>query len=109
MIISNSIVKIVNAFNNFSKSTVDVSWCEIVEWPEKSFHPSHNDETSRTISLTSITYLNNSYSGGRTFFVNDIEVLPKVGRTIYFDGIFYQHGVTPVESGVRYTLPIWYK
>jgi hypothetical protein len=109
MTASSSVVKIVNAFNNFSSNKVDVSWCEIVEWPEKSFHPAHVDNTDRSISFTSITYLNNSYLGGNTFFVNDIEVLPKIGRTIYFDGMFYQHGVTPVESGVRYTLPIWYK
>ena len=109
MIINHTVAKIVSAFNNFSTSKVDISWCEIVEWPEKSFQSAHIDNTDPSISFTSITYLNNTYSGGNTFFVNDIEVLPKVGRTIYFDGMFYKHGVTQVENGVRYTLPIWYK
>jgi hypothetical protein len=109
MIINRTVANIVSAFNNFSTSKINISWCEIVEWPEKSFHPAHIDDTDRSISFTSITYLNNSYTGGNTFFVDDIEVVPKVGRTIYFDGMFYRHGVTQVENGVRYTLPIWYK
>jgi|LakMenEpi03Aug12_release.lakeMendotaPanAssembly.Ray.scaffolds.fasta_scaffold798917_1 hypothetical protein len=106
---SKNISKIVNAYNNFSKYGIEVGWCEIVEWPPKSFHPAHNDDANIDISFTSVTYLNESYRDGRTFFINGIEIMPKIGRTVYFDGLHYRHGVTQVDIGVRYTLPIWYK
>ena len=33
----------------------------------------------------------------------------KKGRIIFFDSLFYRHGVTPVKKGPRYTLATWYK
>ena len=104
-----SVLKIVNSFLDFSAYKIDIGWCEIVEWPEKSFQPEHYDITNPDTSFTSITYLNDSYTGGKTFFVDDIEVIPKIGRTVYFDGLYYKHGVTQIDQGIRYTLPIWYR
>lgn len=108
MEIAGSVLKIVSAFNSCFKYNIDIGWCEIVEWPEKSFQRVHRDLFNPNTNFTSVTYLNTSYSGGRTFFVDDIEIIPKIGRTVYFDGIHYEHGVSEVEGGIRYTLPIWY-
>ena len=41
--------------------------------------------------------------------LNDIKLIPKIGRTVYFDGNHYMHGVSNIEKNIRYTLPIWYK
>jgi len=108
MEISYHVSKIVSAYNDFSKYKIDIGWCEIVEWPENSYQSEHLDMGDPDTSFASITYLNNTYEGGKTFFVDDIEIIPKVGRTVYFDGLHYRHGVTQIKNGVRYTLPIWY-
>jgi len=108
MEIGGMVLKMTSAFHSFFKYNIDIGWCEIVEWPEKSFQPVHRDFADPNTNFTSVTYLNTSYSGGRTFFVDDVEIVPKVGRTVYFDGTHYEHGVSKVESGIRYTLPIWY-
>jgi len=108
MEIAGIVLKIASELHNLIKYNIDIGWCEIVEWPEKSFQRVHRDLFNPNTIFTSVTYLNTSYSGGRTFFVDDVEIVPKVGRTIYFDGVYYDHGVSKVESGTRYTLPIWY-
>jgi len=108
MEITETVLKITSAFHSFFNCNINIGWCEIVEWPEKSFQPVHRDTFDPNTNFTSITYLNTSYSGGKTFFIDDIEIIPKVGRTVYFDGTHYEHGVSKVNNGVRYTLPIWY-
>jgi hypothetical protein len=100
----NKITKSINQFFN----TIKPEWCEIVEWEEACFQPIHRDMSSPNTVFTSITYLNDDYQGGHTHFKDDMQVIPKVGRTVFFDGVHYLHGVTPVTSGTRYTLPIWY-
>lgn len=102
------VAKIVRAFNEFSRFSIGISWCEIVEWPKNASHALHVDKTDPVAAFTSITYLNSDYTGGCTYFKNDLSITPKTGRTIYFDGLYYVHGVTTVETGTRYTLPIWY-
>jgi hypothetical protein len=98
-----------NAINELLSKKITVDWCEIVAWPKGSGQSAHYDTASPETVFTSITYLNDRYTGGRTFIVNDIEVVPKVGRTVAFDGNHYLHGVTEVTDNFRYTLPIWYK
>ena len=85
---------------------LEIDWCEVVQWPINSFKNAHFDTASNQTVFTSVTYLNDDYDGGETFFVNDIKVTPKLGRTIYFDGQYYEHGVTKVENKTRYTLQI---
>lgn len=87
----------------------DVEWSQVVEWKVGSSQAYHRDKTSDKTVLTSITYLNDDYVGGQTSIENDIDIVPKLGRTVYFDGLHYVHGVKKIEKGVRYTLPIWYK
>ena len=98
-----------NAVKRLLPEKITVDWCEIVAWPQGSSQAVHHDTARPETVFTSITYLNSDYRGGRTFIVNDIEVVPKMGRTVAFDGNHYLHGVTEVDRNTRYTLPIWYK
>ena len=86
----------------------DIEWCEIAKRPPTSGHPKHFDTTSDKTIFSSVTYLNDNFTGGETYLVNDVEVPPKTGRTLYFDGKCYEHGVNMVKDFDRYTLAIWY-
>ena len=86
-----------------------IDWCEIAKRPVGTGHPKHFDKASDKTVFTSVTYLNDNFSGGETYMVNDMMLAPREGRTLYFDGCCYQHGVTTVKNSDRYTLSIWYK
>lgn len=84
-------------------------WGYVVLRPPGVGHRAHVDDGKDNTSLTSITFLNDNYDGGHTFFSNGEEVKPKVGRTIFFDGVEHVHGVTEVQRSNRFTLALWYK
>jgi hypothetical protein len=79
---------------------------QIVKWPTNSKQDLHVDKKYRI--LTSITYLNNSFKGGETYFTNGVVIKPEIGKTVFFDGKFYEHGVNQVEDGERYVIATWY-
>ena len=106
---SEKILKVESSVNNLLHEKVAVDWCAIVRWPINSRQNLHYDHAADSTVFTSITYLNDNYSGGNTFIHNDISVIPKTGRSVSFDGKHYYHGVSPVEKNIRYTLAIWYK
>jgi len=103
------ILKIQDSINEYKNLNVKVDWCEIVKWPANSFKQDHYDSASDQTVFASITYLNDDYSGGQTYLVDDLVVKPKSGRVIAFDGQQYLHGVSRVSAGDRYTIAIWYK
>jgi len=107
--LASKVNQIIKNVNKYLGKKLEVDWCEIVLWPINSRQDLHKDISSNDTVFTSITYLNDNYSGGKTYIENDMEFYPKVGRTVCFDGNFYRHGVTQVLSADRYTLPIWYK
>ena len=86
-----------------------VDWCQIAKRPPGSGHPNHTDNFSEETVLTSVTYLNDNFTGGETYFVDDIAIRPKTGRTLYFDGVYREHGVHTVRDSARFTLAVWYK
>ena len=94
---------------SFLSRDIEIDWCKIVEWTEGASQEYHRDTASADTALTSITYLTDDFDGGETCFLDDIKVVPKIGRTVYFDGNHYVHGVSEITRGTRYTLPIWYK
>lgn len=53
-----------------------------------------------------VMYLNSNFEGGRTFYPDyDLEIEPVPKRLIIHPGTSdYIHGVTEIESGMRYTL-----
>ena len=106
--VSLKIDKVTSAINSLLEVKIRVDWCEIVRWPRGSKKPPHLDYASDRTSFASITYLNDDYKGGETFIENDLKCVPKKGRTFYFDGQYYSHGVEKVRKKDRYTIAIWY-
>ena len=81
---------------------------QVIHRPPSSLHNLHVDDARDTTVMTSITYLNDNYEGGETFFEDGLSVTPKLGRTLFFDGKKYAHGVNEVKNGHRFVLAIWY-
>jgi hypothetical protein len=92
----------------FGSSTY-VECAQIVKWENGGNQGSHFDDARKNTSLVSITYLNDDFEGGSTI-LNDLNlsINPQVGKTIYFDGKKYEHQVSKITNGNRYTLAIWY-
>lgn len=87
---------------------------QLVRWlPGNEQHP-HADAENEDGSehpyswrdYASVTYLNKEYEGGRIYFPqHDLELQPEPGTMVTFPGSTeYMHGVSKVESGVRYTI-----
>ena len=98
-----------NTAVNFLGINTFIEGAQLVKWPVGSNQPFHHDDTREKTTFTSVTYLNDDFEGGETYFTSeDLMVKPKVGRTILFDGKKFEHGVKKITSGIRYTLAIWY-
>ena len=97
--------KLINVSRLFN---AQIDWMQIVKWMPNSFQDLHFDTTENDTVLTSITYLNENYEGGQTYFEEGTIFKPKKGRGLFFDGLYYKHGVTKVQSGVRYVIATWY-
>lgn len=80
---------------------------EIVKYPCGAHKNFHKDKTRSTTTAASITYLNDDYIGGHTI-IEGVDVQPLSGRTVYFDGREFRHGVSNVIKRDRYTLSMWY-
>jgi len=107
-IVFNIYQKIEQTTNKYFTNNI-LEWCEIVKWPCNSWQEYHLDISSKNTTLTSITYLNDSFDGGCTIMHDGTKIKPKMGRTLIFDGNKYIHGVEPILNGERYTFPVWYK
>jgi hypothetical protein len=100
--------KIIDESHKHFNENFEYGWSQIVYWVEGSLQGKHLDKADKKTIITSITYLNDDYEGGETFLSGEFSVKPKKGRTIFFHGSKYYHGVTQITKGGRYTLPIWY-
>jgi 2OG-Fe(II) oxygenase superfamily len=60
--------------------------------------------------IASLFYINDDYEGGELYFPqHDVQFKPKPGAAYFFPGdIYYQHGVTEITSGIRYTCPFFW-
>jgi hypothetical protein len=77
-------------------------------WQEGVSQSFHVDDKRSSTTLTSITYLNDDFEGGETIFENGLTIRPKKGKTVFFDGQKYRHGVSCVSKGIRFVLANWY-
>ena len=84
-----------------------VDWAEIKKNLKGSHHPFHYDDVRASTMLASVIYLNDMTSG-QIVFQEGIQVTPKSGRIITYNGKEYLHGVNKCLED-RYTIPIWYK
>ena len=110
--ISHSLIKKIlkrseNIIQKYFNSKFVIEWSEIKWHTQGSEHPFHYDLSRTTTTLASVTYLNDT-SSGQTIFKDSLQVTPKAGRMIIFDGKEYLHGVNECLED-RYTIPIWYK
>ena len=81
---------------------------DVVWWPVGSSMAPHYDIREAKSLLTSIVYLNDCDTG-KTVFDNNLEVQPKAGRAVFYDGKHFEHSVTEVKGSDRYTLALWYE
>lgn len=93
-------------------------YTDLVFWPPGDGMVVHADNANEDGSpnlfawrtYSAVLYLNDAYQGGATYFPKlGVEVRPETGKLVVFGaGTEYQHGVRPVLSGERYTMPLWY-
>lgn len=86
-----------------------IDWSHLMFWPKHSFQNLHKDFTEADTTLTSITYLNDNFLGGITYFNDGTQFVPVQGRSVFFDGQYFNHGVSAVSQGERYVIATWYK
>ena len=96
-----------NSVAKLYDSTID--YYQVVEWPIGSKKNIHVDNVLNKTTISSITYLNDDYEGGQTFFEEGTIFKPKLGRTLFFDGRHYRHGVKTIKKATRYVVATWYK
>jgi hypothetical protein len=73
----------------------------------------HIDQDKPFVQLTSVLYFNDEFEGGEIYFPDfDFIYKPKMGSAIFFPTFTkesaYEHGVTEITSGRRYTIGAWY-
>ena len=96
--------------NKINKS--DLDYFEIVKFPVNSYLPEHTDFhtiKNHGYSLASIIYLKDDFEGGRLKYKDGLVISPRVGRAVFFDGMYYTHSVETVKIKPRYTIASWYK
>ena len=86
-----------------------IDWMQIVRWPEGSTQKIHVDDSNNNTTIASITFLNDNFDGGETFFGDGTIVRPLKNKTIFFTGVELIHGLKKVTNGDRYTIATWYK
>jgi predicted 2-oxoglutarate/Fe(II)-dependent dioxygenase YbiX len=90
----------------------------IVIWREGDMQSPHADKEQLDGSpnpypendIASLFYLNDDYEGGEIYFpIQNLQIKPSAGSAVFFPGDrFYQHGVTAVETGKRFTCPAFW-
>jgi hypothetical protein len=98
--------KLQTTASNFNSK---IDWFQIVKWPEGSSQDLHIDDASNETTLSSIIYLNDEFKGGQTYYEDGTIFKPIRGRGLFFDGMYYTHGVKIVEKGTRFVVATWYK
>ena len=86
-----------------------IDWCQMVKWPENSYQVNHLDRASDKTTIASITFLNDNFDGGETYFNEGTIIRPCKNKTIFFSGLLIVHGVKKVLNGERFTIATWYK
>jgi hypothetical protein len=82
-------------------------------WDVGAGAPLHIDHDMPFVQLTSVLYFNDEFEGGEIYFPEfDFSYKPKMGSAIFFPTFTkesaYEHGVTEITSGRRYTIGAWY-
>lgn len=72
--------------------------------------PAHQDLGVSSRLISTVSYLNDTYTGGEIEFrQSGVRIKPEAGSIVFFPSNFlYVHEVMPVTSGTRYAMPHWY-
>ena len=90
------------------KSTINLNYDQLVLWPPHSSKDMHKDVSyKRPTDWTSVCYLNDDFSGGRTL-IEDTAIDPLKGKMVLFNSSNLSHGVEEVYEGYRYTYISWW-
>lgn len=85
---------------------------DLVFWQPGNEMRLHSDDQHDKIAnrhLSSVTYLNDDYRGGETYFESGFVCKPKKGRTVVFHSdVRDLHGVRRITRNNRVTLSIWF-
>lgn len=86
-----------------------VSFFQVIEYPIGCFVPMHKDSADEYDTATSLIALDEDYTGGQ-LIVDDIPFSTKTGDMVSFNySTETFHGTTPVKTGIRTVLAIWYQ
>ena len=88
---------------NFNVTTL--SNLEIVRWPNQSFMNLHIDKGDK---CGFFVYLNTGFLGGETFLDTVGNIVPEIGKLLYFNNGDVLHSVNKVLGVDRFTLAGWY-
>jgi hypothetical protein len=95
----------IDVIKKLERKDTKINCVQIVFWPVGESHDWHDDTIY--YDITTITYLNEDYDGGRTI-VEDVEIKPETGKYVEFNSN-KKHMVTELISGERFVLLCWYK
>jgi hypothetical protein len=116
----NLIKKIKNKITSNQNCSGDIylETLQLVSWKVGDEQDPHADSENADGSLhpypwrnfSSIVYLNDSFLGGQTYFLNqNIYIQPKVGTLVCFPGtVEFLHGVEKILKGNRYTIILFW-
>ena len=89
-----------------SEEFMRVSFIQIIEYPDGSFIPFHQDLDED--SATSIVFLNDDFHGG-SLICDGIIIPPDQGTMVSFNNSGQRwHGTVPVMGNPRYVLAFWF-
>ena len=88
----------------------DIDWGEIVKRLPGTEHPKHFDIAEESTIFSSVTYLNDDFTGGETEFLHQHKRLtPKRGTVVIWPAAWtHQHRGNPPLEGTKYILTGWY-
>jgi hypothetical protein len=95
----------VDIIKKYEIKDIKIDCIQIIFWPIGESHEWHDDTIY--YDITTITYLNEGYEGGRTI-VENVEIKPETGKYVEFNSN-RKHMVTELISGERFVLLCWYK
>lgn len=72
--------------------------------------PAHSDLGVSSRLISTVSYLNDNYTGGEIEFrQSGVSIKPDAGDIVFFPSNFlYIHEVMPITEGTRYSMPHWY-
>lgn len=110
----------IDKYNNIVRGIIEAEYpvriknrsAKIAEWTKNDMYDLHINDLgiNNFNNMSAIIYLNDDFNGGEYIFpLQNKKFKPKIGDLIIFPGnMHYNHIITKIISGSRYTIPLWY-